>query len=192
MAIPACRRWNSRPTADRIWLKTTLGNDEEALAAFASGVRRSRSPNRERCLCRCSAPIRRARTNQPSKPNWNGGGFMRSVVERVEAHGCLNHEKQQEEIRIHISRCHCQRDHCCCRSPPGDRDTGWVGRSVGSGRAGGLSAAGSGCRGSTGRACSLSRCGRRRDAAFGSRPTSPAATSSFPAAARQTQSTTTA
>jgi hypothetical protein len=63
---------------------------------------------------------------QPAEPNWNGGGCMRSVIERVQLNGRLIQEGQQEEIDV----------------PRGNRDTRWASRSVGSG-----------CRGSTGRTC---------------------------------------
>ena len=64
------------------WRKTASAATK-AHTASGNGVRRSPRRHPERWRCWCAAPTRKARS-QPAEPNWNGGGFMRNVIESVE------------------------------------------------------------------------------------------------------------
>jgi hypothetical protein len=63
------------------WEKAALGRDERARTVFANGARRSRRPPSGSITLqvRCTNTKGEA---QPAEPNWNGGGFMRNVIER--------------------------------------------------------------------------------------------------------------
>jgi hypothetical protein len=66
----------------RTWRKTELGRDEGAYSfrQWSTEVTASHS-GKLTLYVRC---INSKGEVQPPDPNWNGGGFMRTVIERVE------------------------------------------------------------------------------------------------------------
>src|SRR5262249_35753260 len=66
----------------RSWQNTTLGRDEGTYSfrQWSTGITAPHSGT-------LTLQVRCTNTKgeiQPSEPNWNGGGFMRNVIERVE------------------------------------------------------------------------------------------------------------
>lgn len=72
---------NISTDAGTTWQPTTLGRDEGAYS-FRQWTAQATAPasGKFHVMIRCTNT---KKVMQPSKPNWNGGGFMRNVIERV-------------------------------------------------------------------------------------------------------------
>jgi hypothetical protein len=66
----------------RSWRKTELGRDEGAYS-FRQWSTQVTTPKSGKVMLDVRCTNAKGEV-QPSSPNWNGGGFMRSVIERVE------------------------------------------------------------------------------------------------------------
>ena len=76
------RRWNCRSTADEAGRQAALGRDEGAYGFRQWSAQITAPPSGTLTLqVRCTNTKGEV---QPTEPNWNGGGFMRNVIERVQ------------------------------------------------------------------------------------------------------------